>query len=136
MKKLFNFVKNFLTNKKPDDMVQKELKFAIQLNSRVAIYIPSTVDVDKTTCNKRQVEKVQSKLSSMFGGATCTQAYGGWLSMAGNLVTEDVTICYAFCTEEQLQSHIKEIVNICLALKKEMSQEAISLEINNKLYFI
>ena len=45
----------------------------VRLNSRVAIYVPSTTDTDHPTDNRQQVEEVAAKLSAMFGGATATE---------------------------------------------------------------
>ena len=46
----------------------------VRLDSRVAIYVPSTTDTDHPTDNRRQVEEIAAKLSAMFGGATATEA--------------------------------------------------------------
>ena len=73
----------------------------IRLDSRVAIYVPSTTDIDHPTDNRRQVEEVAAKLSAMFGGATAT-----------------------------------EIVAICHKIKREMKQEAVSLEVDGELFLV
>ena len=61
---------------------------------------------------------------------------GGWVGNNGDLITEKITIVYSYCKEEQLQEHIEAIYNYCLKIKKEMNQEAVSLEVNNKLHLI
>ena len=50
----------------------------VRLDSRVAIYVPSTTETDHPTDNRQQVEEVAAKLSAMFGGATATEARGSW----------------------------------------------------------
>lgn len=116
--------------------MKKQLKFKFDLSSKVSIYVPSTTNVSEQTDNTEQVRKVMSKLSEMFGGATASEAVGGWMSQTAGLVLEKVTIVYAFCKETDLQNNIGEVLAICEDLKKEMQQEAISLEINGQLSFI
>ena len=80
----------------------KQLQFTIDLNNRVAIYVPSTMNVDQTINNNGYKLRTLRQLSEMFGGATTTPAVGGWVSASGALVVEHVDIVYSFCTSEQL----------------------------------
>lgn len=114
----------------------KNLKFKFDLDSKVAIYIPSTSGVNKPADNKQQVLNIIRKLSEMFGGATATDAVGGWVSEAGETIIEMVKIVYSFCTTEQLKDNIGKILGICEDLKNEMTQEAITLEINGQVKFV
>ena len=57
----------------------KSLKFKFDLDCKVSIYVPSTVEVNKEVDNKEQVKRVITELSQMFGGATATEAVGGWV---------------------------------------------------------
>lgn len=106
------------------------------LNCRISIYIPSTMNVNEKTDNKKYVVLISKWMSKIFGGCTAYKATGTWLSDASGLVNEDVTIVYSFTDEKTLKNNESFLINICEWLKKEMRQEAISLEINNKLYFI
>lgn len=112
------------------------IKFLFPLNCEIAIFVPSTVDVDKEIDNSQYVKTTLAKLSSIFGGATAQTAYGGWVAESGNLVTEKVTIVYANCTSEQLENNIAECVDYAKQLCKKMSQECISVRVNGKLGFI
>ena len=114
----------------------KTLKYKFDLDCKVSIYVPSTINVNEKCDNSAQVMNVITELSKLFGGATASQAVGGWVCEDGNTVVENVTIVYAFCTSDQLNQNIDEVISICETLKKEMSQEAISLEINGQLGFI
>lgn len=116
--------------------MKKQLKWKFDLSSKVSIYVPSTVNVNEATDNTKQVREVMAKMSQMFGGATASEAVGGWMSQSAGLVLERVTIVYAFCKESDLHANIEQIIEICENLKKEMNQEAISLEINGQLSFI
>ncbi|WP_052045009.1 hypothetical protein [Prevotella amnii] len=116
--------------------MKKELKFKFDLDCKVAIYVPSTVDVDKEVNNEQQVLQIIKKLSLLFGGATASDAVGGWVANDGQTVIEKIKIVYSYCTSEQLKENIDTILEICENLKKEMLQEAITLEINGQVKFI
>ena len=109
----------------------------IKLSAKIAIYVPSTMNVNQTTDNAKQVNRVLRQLSTWFGGATASDAVGAWVSdTTGATVTEKIKYCFSYCTTDLLNKHIDDVLNLCTALKNEMGQEAISLEINNELYFI
>ena len=114
----------------------KSLKFKFDLDSKVAIYVPSTLNVNEQTDNTAQVMNIIRKLSTLFGGATASDAVGGWVSESGETVIEKVKIVYSFCTSDQLKEHISTIIAICEELKTEMSQEAITLEINGQVKLV
>ena len=114
----------------------KSLKFKFDLDSKVAIYVPSTLNVNEQTDNTAQVMNIIRKLSTLFGGATASDAVGGWVAENGQTVIEKVKIVYSFCTSEMLMQHIDSILQICEDLKREMSQEAITLEINGQVKFV
>ena len=114
----------------------KALKYKFDLDCKVSIYVPSTINVNESVDNSAQVMHVITELSKLFGGATASQAVGGWVCDNGQTVVESVTIVYAFCTSEQLNNNIDEVISICENLRDSMKQEAISLEINGQLGFI
>lgn len=114
----------------------KKLKSLIELSSSVKIYVPSTINVNKQVDNQEQVDNTLSFLSTLFGGATGFNALGCWVSQTEGLVKEQVVVCQAYCNEKQLQGNIELVIDHCEELKGSMDQEAIALEINNKLYFV
>lgn len=114
----------------------KTLKFKFDLDCKVSIYVPSTVEVNKEVDNKEQVKRVITELSQMFGGATATEAVGGWVCDNGQTILEKVTIVYSFCNSESLRKHFSEVYGICERIKKDMSQEAVTLEINGQVKFV
>ncbi len=64
----------------------KQLKFKFDLDSKVAIYVPSTVAVnndDSEGLQEKFTREVLSLFSRWFGGATATDALGGWVSGGG-----------------------------------------------------
>lgn len=114
----------------------KKLKFKFDLNSRVAIYVPSTTDAVNSCDNSGMVKYVLTELSNMFGGATATPAIGGWVSESHGLITENVTIVYAFCKSEDFAKRIGDVLAICEKIKNDMQQEAVTLEYNGQIAFI
>ena len=109
------------------------------LDSRVAVYVPSTIHAAAAPAPlvASMVEEVASGLASLFGGATATAGRGAWYSEdLGKMIFEDVTIVYAFTTAEALEQAAEKIRAICEHVRDVMKQEAVSLEVNNALHFI
>jgi hypothetical protein len=108
----------------------------MKLKHKFSIYVPSTIDINKTTDNTEKVKQTLSFLSGLFGGATAQKSSGAWVSDSAGLVVEDVTICLAYCSLIDRFRHLKEVKQYAKALRDEMKQDAISLEIDNTLQFI
>lgn len=113
-----------------------KLKAAIELACSVKVYVPSTTDVDVVTDTQEWVDHFLKLLSEEFGGATSTPALGAWISDTGALVKEDVTIVFAYCTQDDLQKNIGAVIEGAELMKSDLHQEAIAVEINNKLYLL
>lgn len=113
-----------------------KLENLIPLSHKITIYIPSTQDVNKSIDNKKQVEATAKLLSNCFGGATSTEAVGYWISDNEGLIREHPVLVYAYAKEEDFVKNIDLIIDYCYQLKQDMQQEAISLEVDNQLYFI
>lgn len=109
---------------------------AVALPQRVALYVPSTQDINHDTDNAAQVERVARDFCGWFGGATAQQSAGYWLSDTAGLVREAVTIVYAACTAAQLREHLPDVLQLAQQIKAEMQQEAVSVELNGALYII
>ena len=109
---------------------------AVELPQRVALYVPSTTDTDKPTDNAAQVERVAAAFCGWFGGATAQESTGFWMSDTAGLVREAVTIVYASCTADQLRDSLPDVLQLAQQIKAEMQQEALSCELDGKLYII
>ena len=106
------------------------------MNNKVSIYVPSTVNINKRINNNKQVMSIIKQMSLLFGGATSYKCTGGWVAENGEIVTEQVNIVYSFCNKKSLQNNLSKVINICQQIKKDMKQEAVTLEINGKAAFI
>lgn len=116
--------------------MNKKLKNLIVLESNVKIYIPGTIEINIASDNSKFVDNTLKLLSSYFGGSTSYAAIGCWNSVNSGLIKEKITVCESYCKEIDLKKHIEAIIQYCEDLKKELTQEVISLEVNNKLYFV
>jgi hypothetical protein len=114
----------------------KTLKNCIKLGSCVKIYVPSTVNVSKEINSQVWQDKAMSLLAECFGGSTSSDALGAWISQSGELIKERVTLVFSYVNSSQLENHIETIYDFCLVMKKELSQEAIALEVNGELYLL
>ena len=114
----------------------KSLKNCLKLSHSIKIYVPSTTNVNQHIDNSSYVDETLKFLSQCFGGATSTKALGAWVSKDGSLIKENITMVFAYATEEKLQLHIDGVYDFCLTMKAYLGQEAIALELNNELYFI
>ena len=106
------------------------------MENKVSIYVPSTVNVNQRINNNKQVMGIVKQMSLLFGGATSYKCVGGWISDSGDIVTEKVNIVYSFCDKKSLQNNLSKVINICQQIKKDMKQEAVTLEVNGKVTFI
>lgn len=113
-----------------------KLAALVPLKSKITVYVPSTVNVNEATDNSAQVERVARFLSEAFGGATASPVAGYWVAADKSLVTEHTTMVFAYCSTEQAERYIDDVVRLCYDLKVEMGQEAIALEYNGGMYFI
>lgn len=112
------------------------LENIIPLKSKITVYVPATADVDKAIDNTPYVERVARTLSACFGGATASPAQGFWVAEGGALVKESTTMVFAYCSTEDAEKYLEDVVRLCVELKHEMTQEAIALEYNGSMYFI
>lgn len=106
------------------------------LTTKIAIYVPSTLDIDKPVDNAEQVEKTACFLSDLFGGCTACDVSGYWITDNKKLIKEKPVVVYAYTTEAKAQEAETKIIEYVQEMKKEMQQECISVEYNNRLYFV
>jgi hypothetical protein len=114
----------------------KTLKNLFPLDHSIKLYIPSTIETNKPADNSKQVDEAMKLFSSLFGGATSYEAVGAWTDQGGKLVKEKIVVVQSFATAKQVDENIMAVIKHAQHLKNEMSQEAISLEYDNKLSFI
>ncbi len=106
----------------------------IMLDNRVAVYIPSTYDINKPIDSTRQVNRALEYLTTLFGGSTAIQsARGVWQSETLGLIHEKITIIESFCSADSLTRNIRDIRKFAREIKHELQQESIAIKVNNTL---
>lgn len=114
----------------------REVYRRLSLNHALAIFVPSTLDVDCPVDNELQVQSTLQFFGSVFGGATKSDAEGVWRSEDSGLVTEQVTIVRTFVSKPALETHLDTVVEFATQLKEEMKQEAVALSIDHQLILV
>jgi hypothetical protein len=102
----------------------------------VAIYVPTTVDVDQRVDTTPFVQRTLALLGERFGGAMSMMAQGVWRSDRAMLVGEAIHRVQAYATEEMLHGALPELVGYVRGLKAELRQEAVALEVDGHLLLI
>jgi CRP-like cAMP-binding protein len=108
----------------------------LERTNNIALYIPTTISVDKKLDTSGYVEKTLAFFGERFGGATSKQAQGVWNSEDVGLVGETVYIVNSYVTQADLNKFLDEIIEFVKKIKVELSQEAMALEVNQKLTLI
>jgi CRP-like cAMP-binding protein len=108
----------------------------IDRSHQLVLYIPTTLAVDQTFDTTAYVERTLTFLGARFGGATSKQASGVWRSEMAGLVAETVYLVQTYATEADLMMHLDAVVAFIKELKHELGQEAMALEVDQKLILI
>lgn len=108
----------------------------LERTNSIGIFIPSTVDVDQSLDTTQYMDQAMNFMAERFGGATCKVANGVWNSDEVGLVGEMVYIIQSYITQSDMNRHLDEVVDYIKTLKRELRQEAMALEVNNKLTLI
>ncbi len=120
----------------PLSQALQEVYRRLSLNHAVALFVPSTMDVNQYTDNSTQVQAALSFLGNLFGGATSSNAEGAWRSEESGLVTEQVTIVRTFVSKKALDSHLDDVLSFASDLKRDMKQEAVAISVDNQLILV
>lgn len=119
-------------------MKEKELlEGFFKLSSKVAIYVPSTINVNQAFDSTQKVEETLRFMGSKFGGATSVKARGSWVNQFdSSLVIEDITICVSYTNQETLEESIEDLKKYCIEMKEQLQQQSIAIELKDSLYLI
>jgi len=105
----------------------------------IAVYVPSTKDVDKTitaTELRARVKEVEKYLAETFGGFTSSEKVGGYLSSKSAIVTEKVVPVTAFSSLNDFTANKSKLINKMSVWAKKWGQEAIGFEFEGDLYYV
>ncbi len=101
----------------------------------VSVYVPSTRNGNEAIDPRPFVEDTIARLSRIFGGATAYAAEGGWVSDTLGLIVESVVIVKSYANVLDDET-LDKVYAIAETLKRDLHQEAVSVEVDNALYFV
>jgi hypothetical protein len=106
------------------------------LSHKVAIYVPSKVKgVELRNAHKRWLTATLKRLGRMFGGSTYVKGVGTWVGDDGELVMENVAICYSFTDKAGLDANGDAVMDLAREIAADMRQEAVAVEMEGSLFF-
>lgn len=110
----------------------------IKEDNEISIFIPSTINVNIEIDNSEYLEKVINKITKRYSlnELTFYNTKGSWLDESSNeVIIEKITII-TLKTKEINDIDMKFFIKLAEFLKKEMTQQGISLRINDSLAII
>ncbi len=107
-----------------------------ELSSKVGIGIPTTTDVDNPADTASYVEETGKQFCKWFGGATVEKTHGGYVTTEGKLVLEPIFWVISYCTTLQLESFLKQVLELAEAICRELRQESVAVIINNRMVLV
>jgi len=108
----------------------------LQRNNHIGIFIPTTFDVNNYFDTTPYIDRTLAFLGERFGGATSEEAKGIWNSEDIGLVGEKLFKVHTYATSNDLKQFLDEVVDFVREIKIELKQEAMAMEINQKLTLI
>lgn len=105
----------------------------------LAVYVPSTQDVDKVISESEleaRVDEVSKYLATTFGGFTKSERVGGFMTSQSELVTEDVVPVVSFATKSDYEANKNKLVSKLSEWARKWGQEAIGFEFEGDLYYV
>lgn len=109
------------------------------LTERIAVYVPSIARDGQPLPGELVAGKrrdVVRRLATVAGGATISEASGAWVHADGSLAVEPVAIAWAACSPDGLAELVAVAFALARELRRDMEQEAVSVEICGSLYFV
>ena len=110
----------------------------VQKRNKISIYVPSTIDVNKVNENFENLTKdTIKKLQENFNkNVQRYNTQGAWKSEDGNIVYENINILTIEEIEENFENTLNYFISLANQFKKDLSQEGISIGINEGLLII
>jgi len=120
-------------------LTENQLQKAFHLPLEVAVYVPSTFDVDVVIPDDvfaERIKEVSEFLSGIFGGYTSQETLGGYVAEDGKLVKEDVVKVTSFATDEAFSKNKTKLLQRVQKWAKDWKQEAIGIEFEGDLFYV
>jgi len=107
-------------------------------NNNISLFVPSTVNVNKHINNKYYVNYCYKRIDSLYTNNNIRyyDTKGSWYSEDLNqIIIEDITII-TLETDKLTEKDIEIFIQLANWIKKEMSQEGVSIAINTALAIV
>lgn len=108
----------------------------LQRNNQIAVFIPTTYDVNKPVDTTKYIDETLAFLGKKFGGATSEEVKGIWNSNEIGLVGERLFKIHTYATSSDLHNQLNDVIKYVGRMKIELKQEAMAIEINQRLTLI
>ncbi len=127
-----------------ESKLKRRMKDSFELPLQVAVYVPSTKNVDVIITKKemeKRIDDTEKLLSQLFGGYSAVQVEGGFESNDKGLVQEQAVRVVAYGAKENEQGipfekSFENLINQVKSWCKEWSQQSIGLEFENDLFYV
>lgn len=133
-------LKNHSLDTMPDSIKAIVNRIADRLGrtNQIGIYIPTTTDVDQVVDTSGYIQETITFFGEIFGGASAStnEAHGVWNSDEVGLVSETIHIVRTYVTQAELDRYLGDVLEYVEGLKEALKQEAMALEVNQKLMII
>lgn len=106
-------------------------------DNELSLFVPSTLNIDKKIDNSNFVEKYLSIMSNRFDNLEAiTNCKGSWYSSdKGQVVIEDIVIIKAYVHNANAND-IMFMEELAKLVKEDMSQEGVTITINDSLAIV
>ena len=81
------------------------------------------------------VTAVMNFLLIEMGGGTRQEVVGSFMNSQEAVTTEDVTICFAYCSPDVLTRNLQNINQVANSMAIEFNQESLAVVIDGEMYF-
>ena len=108
------------------------------VNHKITITIPTTVNVNQVASPeivRKWSNQAKRVFAELFGGFTSHTAVGGWMSRDKGLVEENVIIVSSF-TDAKGLNRLSEVKAFASRIAVAMTQEAVAVEVDQKMVFV
>lgn len=106
------------------------------LEHTVALYVPSTVNVDVTIDNMQIVLSIAAQMAKEFGGAhlESQNSVGFYIADNGALVTESTKVLRSFV--DNVEAATRFMFTLAGEICVELTQESVLVVIDGKAFFV
>ncbi len=122
----------------PESLRQVATTLADQLgrSNRIGIFIPALVETNPTLKIQPFVDRALTFLRQLFGGAPDYPSHTMPESGQAGVAAERIHIIQTYVTKSDLDRHLVEVLAFVEAMKTELGQEAMALEVNHNIMLV